>query len=160
VRRIDRDRIVLEQGSLLTDPACLHIDCTASGISKREKLPVFDESKIVLQSVRICQPAFSAALIGHVEATYDDSSKKNEICQAIPYPESPLDWLTMTLAGVMTEYGWSRDKALRTWLQDCRLNVYRGMAELARSDPEAGELMRRFRDNVLPATAKLREFLA
>jgi hypothetical protein len=160
VQRIDIDRIVLDHGSIPTDATALHIDCTASGISKREKLLVFGEKKIVLQSVRICQPAFSAALIGHVEATYGDSSTKNQICPAIPYPERPLDWLSMTLAGVMTEYQWSRDKALRSWLQGCRLNVYRGMADLAKTDAEAAELMQRFRNNVFPATMKLEQLLS
>jgi hypothetical protein len=159
VKRIEAEQIVLERGSIPADAQRLYVDCTAGGISKRDKLPVFGEGRIVLQSVRVCQPAFSAALIGHVEAAYTDTAAKNAICQAIPYPEKPMDWLRMTLAGTMLEYGWSRDKALREWLQNCRLNLYRGAAELANSDPAVGALMQRFRNTVMPATMKLQQFL-
>ena len=109
--------------------------------------------------MRVCQPAFSAALIGHVEAAYTDPATKNEICEAVPYPERPIDWLRMTLAGVMIESRWSRDKALRDWIQNCRLNVYRGSAERVKIDAEASALMQRFRNNVMPAVMKLQQFL-
>jgi hypothetical protein len=159
VKRIETEQVVLERGSIPADGKCLYVDCTAGGISKRNKLPVFGEGKIVLQAVRVCQPVFSAALIGHAEAAYTDTVAKNAICQAIPYPERPMDWLRMTLAGTMLEYGWSRDEALRDWLQNCRLNLYRGAVDLAKSDPEMGALMQRFRSSVMPATMKLQRFL-
>ncbi len=56
-------------------------------------MPVFDGNRITLQWVRLCQPTFSAALIGHVEATYNDEAEKNQLCAPIPLPTVPLDWL-------------------------------------------------------------------
>ncbi len=55
--------------------------------------------------------------------------------------------------------GGAMDKALRNWLKICRLNLYRGSSELANTDPEAGALMQRFRQSVMPATAKLQQFI-
>ena len=51
-------------------------------------VPVFGDDRIVLQTVRHCQQVFSAAFIGHVEASYDDQATKNELCTVVPHPDS------------------------------------------------------------------------
>ena len=89
VTRIDPDQIVLEQGTIPTNPGVLHIDCSAAGIPTLPSRPVFEGNRITLQWVRLCQPVFSAALIGHVEAAYEDESEKNRICRPIPAKRSP-----------------------------------------------------------------------
>ena len=60
----------------------LHIDCSAAGIPTHPSTPIFDGDRITLQWVRTCQPAFSAALIGFVEASFSDDAVKNRICTA------------------------------------------------------------------------------
>ncbi len=76
VKRISSDRIELEQGVEPTGVNSLHVDCTADGAARVAPTPIFAGDKIILQSVRWCQQVFSAALIAHVEATYQDETKK------------------------------------------------------------------------------------
>ncbi len=84
VQSIDRDEIVLENGTIPTSTGTLHIDCTADGLKRRPAVPVFDGDRITLQNVRTCQPTFSASFIGHTEAAYQDEAEKNELCTPIP----------------------------------------------------------------------------
>lgn len=124
VREIRSDALVLDGGEITTSPANLHIDCTADGLERRPVLPVFDGTRINLQSLRTCQQVFSAALVGHVEATYDDAGIKNDICTPVPHPDDHMDFLRTTLADLANEARWSEDDALREWVDSSRLNAF------------------------------------
>ena len=124
VRDIAPDEITLEHGAVPTTPDTLHIDCTADGLAKRPAVPVFGDARITLQNVRRCQPTFSSALIGHVEATYDNIDEKNEICAPIPYPDSDLDWMPTMLADAVNSARWASDASLQAWLRASRLDAY------------------------------------
>ena len=45
LRRIEPDKIVLERGSLATDPDRLYVDCSASAVVRRPIIPVFEGDK-------------------------------------------------------------------------------------------------------------------
>jgi len=124
VQSITPTEIVLDNGSVPTTADTLHIDCTADGLGRRPVVPVFEGERITVQNVRTCQPAFSAALFGHVEAAYEDETEKNEICTPIPYPDSDLDWLPMTLANSINTTRWNADPSLAAWMRASRLDVY------------------------------------
>ena len=85
---------------------------------------MFDGDRITLQSLRTCQPVFSAALAGHVEAGYSDEEEKNELCTAIPHPDSDIDWLRITLANALNTARWTSDPDLGTWLRSSRLDAF------------------------------------
>ena len=105
VRDIQQERITLEKGQITLTDDDLVIDCTASGISRKPFTSIWSDKKINLQLVRTCQPLFSAALIGFVEATFgSDQTLKNSICTPVPFPVVDTDWLTM-LAGINEESG-------------------------------------------------------
>jgi hypothetical protein len=158
VRRIDAGRIVLDRGDIETSLDHVHVDCTAAGIKRREALPVFTGATITLQSVRMCQPCFSAALIGHVEATGESEPEMNTICSPIPYATESIDWLRMNAANYANQYQWIKRPDVRDWIARSRLDPARdGPGELTRAR-EA--ILKRFRDNVGPATAKLYQLLA
>ena len=123
VRSIGPQEIVLEHGSLATSPDVLHIDCAADGLARRPAAPVFDGDRITLQSLRTCQPVFSAALAGHVEARYSEG-EKTELCTAIPHPDSDIDWLRITLANTLNTARWNGDPELAAWLRGSRLDVF------------------------------------
>lgn len=158
VVRIESDRIVLQEGTIPTSPRWLHVDCTASGISTRDKRPVFNETQITLQPVRACQPCFSAALIGYVEAHNSETAAKNALCTPIPYPSAPADWLRLTLASAMNEYRWKKDKGLRAWIDNSRLNYVR-FANGTTPAPDVPALMQRFRDAIGPALGNLERLM-
>ena len=158
VRRIDARRIVLDHGSVPTSSDALHIDCTATGIQQwQPPRRVFDGDLITLQMIRTCQPCFSAALIGHVEVAYADAAEKNRFCTPIPSPSRDVDWLRLQLINLANQQAWSRDPALRTWIAACRLDFNRANPYTLTADDQA--TMRRLRDSLAPAAARLKELL-
>ncbi len=73
VTRLTPDEIVLEQGTIDSSGAPLYVGCSSQGIPRRLSTPVFDGDRITPQWVRTCKPTFSAAFVGHVEATGVDA---------------------------------------------------------------------------------------
>jgi hypothetical protein len=84
---------------------------------------IFAGDRITLQTVRTCQPVFSAALIAHVEAAYADDDTRNALCRPIPNPEVPLDWLRMMLTYNGNQLRWFDEPEMMTWLDSARLNI-------------------------------------
>ena len=121
---IDAERIQLEQGTIPTGAGCLHVDCSAAGIPTHPSTPVFEGDRITLQWIRTCQPTFSAALIGHIEATIADDETKNRICTPIVPPTVPLDWLRMFRVELANRACWSEFPQIEEWLAGSRLDSF------------------------------------
>ncbi|MCV7300963.1 NAD(P)-binding protein [Mycobacterium barrassiae] len=136
VESIEPGRITLEGGTRDIDGSALYIDCSADGFAHIEPATVFTDERIALQAVRTCQPAFSAAVIGHVEATYPDDETRNAYCNPVPYPSEPADWLRMMLAFNKNQVHWFSDPDMMAWVDRSRLNVLHhvsaGVSERAR----------------------------
>jgi hypothetical protein len=77
VQAIEPGCVTLDGGTLDIEVSALYIDCTADGLGRRDPTPVFSGEHISLQTVRTCQPAFSAAVIAHVESAYPDDDTRN-----------------------------------------------------------------------------------
>lgn len=95
VTRLTVDEIVLEQGTVVASANPLYVDCSSPGIPRLPSKPVFEGERITPQWIRTCQPTFSAAFVGHVEAACDDETLKNQLCAPIEPPEVPLDYVRM-----------------------------------------------------------------
>jgi hypothetical protein len=93
--------------------------------------PVFQGDRIVPQYVRRCSPSFSAAFIAHVEASFDDDEERNALCQPVPVPEVPLDWLRIHVHTARNQRLWAQGPQLRVWLRQSRLEAYTGALEAA-----------------------------
>lgn len=125
--RVDADRMVFDGGTLTRCAAAgpaLYIDCTADGAEKRPATPIFSANRITLQSVRGCQQIFSAALIGHVEAAYQDDAVKNRLCVPLPHPDTDVDWLRLALADYGNQLHWLDDPELTAWMSAARLDLF------------------------------------
>lgn len=133
VKSIEPGRVVLDDGTIETSPTALYIDCTGDGIGLRPATPVFSPGAMTLQSVRTCQPAFSAAVTARVEAMDVDDDVKNDYCRPVPHPTNPIDWVTMTVAFNHNQLKWFDDPELMHWLNRARLNAVSHM----QSDDEA-----------------------
>lgn len=155
------ERIVLDQGSLPADPGTLYVDCSASAIQMPPRLPVFDGERINLFMVRMCQPAFSAALIAYVESHFSDPTEKNALCTPVPSPEKPADWLRMWAVTLGNTLRWRQHAALQAWLMNCRLNGQAVMVRGLRPDDEARiALMKLSGAKATEAAARLPALLA
>jgi len=111
--------VVLEHGALPADAGTLHVDCTANGLAARPVVPVFDGDRITLQSLFMCQQVFSAALIGYVESRPLDDAAKNALCQVVPHPEVPRDYVAAMAVSFANGERWRRQ--LGGWLRRSRL---------------------------------------
>ena len=156
VRRIEGDRIVLQQGETDTGPEVLHVDCTALGLRSAQATPVFQTGRIVLQQVRQNSPAFNAALIAFVEVHRDEDADKNRLCPPNPYPRSIDDWPGLNSRTWQIEQRWLREPDIAGWVAESRLNLLRGLPDHA-ADPSVKAAIERFLTYVAPATERLRE---
>jgi NAD(P)-binding Rossmann-like domain len=134
VQIIEKDRLVLEQGSVPLDAGTLCIDCTASAVEPRPTQPIFQENKIVLQILRLPQPSFSAALIAYVEANYASDAQRNQLCTPVPFPDKPAAYAKSMMVSMMNQFFWGQDKDLRQWIRNSRLDGFGKM--MAESDPD------------------------
>lgn len=160
VERIEPTKIVLDQGSIATSAATVHVDCTADGLERRPVVPVFTDHKITLQAVRTCQQVFSAAFIAHVEAAYDDQAQKNELATVVPHPNTDTDWLRVTLANGLNSARWRQDEALSAWLAAARLDAFSELrGAVAESGGERTTVLERMEAAAVPAVLNLQRFL-
>jgi hypothetical protein len=157
LRRIETDKMVLDDGEVAMDGRALYIDCTADGAEKRPATPIFDTDRITLQSVRGCQQIFSAALIAHVEAAYPDDIRKNQLCAPLPHPDTDLDWVRIALADYGSQVRWLDDPDLTAWLSAVRLDLFGHLIgqllPSASVKPRVRERMLGIAKSVLSATA-------
>ncbi len=154
VRRIERDRIVLEQGSIPTGPGHLHVHCAADGLRRPPPLPIFGADRITLQPIRTGLVPFNAALVAFVEAHGSDDAEKNRLCPPNPYPDTALDWARGTLIQMRADLAWSREPDISQWLERSRLNPMRGLRARF-GDPQVQQASRRFTEAVRPGLARL-----
>ena len=137
VDRVELDKVVLADGAITANGSTLYIDCSADGLERRPPATVFDGDRITLQSARGCQQVFSAALIAHVEAAYDDDARRNHLCEPVPHPNTDLDWLTTTFAEHRNQIRWLEDGDLMAWLCTARLDLMRHMYAPLKDKPPA-----------------------
>lgn len=158
VHRIERGRMMLERGTLSTNPNALYIDCSASGIRSRPSRSVFGHDMITLQSVRTCQLCFSAALIAHVDLTGEDDAHKNEFCKPIALPILSEDWLSMFVTNIANQTSWTAKQSLREWIATCRLDMNFGRTSPLSSEENA--VLQRFKAAIGPAVARAAALLS
>jgi hypothetical protein len=160
VRRIERDAIVLEKGTVDAVPDDLYVDCTAKAFSRRPPVAVFNGDQITLQLLRTGRLSFSAAFIANVEAVYDDDAIKNDICAPISTPEVAADRLRDMLSDLRNGQRWAAEKALRPWIAEHRLSGAGFPDTGTASSPEGIRILERLREARPRAAANLARLVA
>jgi hypothetical protein len=158
VRRIERDAVVLDEGTIPTSLRHLHVHCAAPGLNPAPSVPIFTPDRITLQPIRTGLIPFNAALAGFVEAIHPDIEAQNRLCPPNRLPEVPLDWVRGMLTGMKAANRWSKDAAVSEWLERSRLNPVRGLLQRA-DEPLVQRAMTRFVLNVRPAIERLQQLL-
>jgi hypothetical protein len=159
VRRIGRDRIVLDGGTIPTSPDHVHVHCAASGARPVPPVPVFTDRKITLQALRLSLPCLSAAITAYIETTRSELDEQNRLCSPHAYPNVPLDWPRMMLHTMKSDYRWSREADIDAWMDRARLNPALGWKQ--RFDEERTQVSaQRYVEYVRPALANLERIIA
>jgi hypothetical protein len=154
VRRITADCLVLDEAELPTSPGEVHVDCSAIGLPVAPARPMFEEGRITLQQVRMCQPAMNAALLGFIEAGDFDDATRNRLSPPNPYPAVPADWASGMAISLHAQGAWRTEPEVDAWIDRSRLNMTRGF-ELHAGDPEFVDSVTRLITNLEPAIANL-----
>jgi hypothetical protein len=155
VTAIDAGGVTIADKQIPFVPGTLYIDCTATAVERRRPVPVFQDGRIVLQIVRAPQPAFSAALVAAIEARDADDAAKNALATPVPFPDRVEDWPRTLLANFANEGAWSKDKPLRQWIRQSRLDGFGKVAASAGTDPAKLAVLGRLQGSIGPAVANL-----
>jgi hypothetical protein len=146
VRRIEHDRIVLDEGCVPTSEATLHVHCAAGGLARPALRPIFEPGRVTVQPHLLAFACFQFAMLGVVEATVDGDDEKNRLCPPIHYWDANSDYWSTFLATLANAPARAAYPALSSWVQATRLNPLSGIA-LHVDDPvviDAGERIKRF----------------
>jgi len=159
IKRVDRDTITLDQGSIPTSPGHLHIHCASAGLSDNPPTSIFADGTITLQPITRVSLSLSAGLIGLVEASPRTTADKNRLCAPNAWPHTPFDFTRHLLTGMKTEMEWPSAPDVVEWVEASRLNLVKGLDQ----DPDRAtvtDLQHRFLTALFPALAKLEELAA
>jgi hypothetical protein len=162
VNTIEPNRIVLDDGTVEADPDTLYIDCSATGINQPpENAAIFQPGVINLLLTRQIQPVFSASLNALIESRFDDDDEKNSMCQVVPYPSVPLDWLKMWQVTMANAGQWAQRPEIAKWISRSRLDAI-GAARrgVDPADPRIQALSRVFKETLVLAVFKIPQLLA
>ena len=157
VRRVDSDRIVLEDGEVPTDLGTVHVDCTAYGLRATPPRTIFERGRITPQSLMGGFTTFNAAVVGFIEAARDDVAEKNRLCPPTAYPTRSTDWITVFESGFRVLTRMLDEPDVAAWLGSCRLNATRGMNERI-GDPRVQAALGRWFTYMEPALANAERF--
>ena len=161
VQTVEQTRLILDRGEVPADPDTLYVDCSACAIQMPPAVCVFEDDTINLLMLRTCQPLLSAALIGWVEAHVADPMEKNALCDPVPSPEAPVDWLRMWAATLRNTSRWRRRPDLDAWQRDCRLNSMNAFLRGVRpDDKEKFALLKRAGETGAAAAARIPDLLS
>ncbi len=130
VKRLEADRIVLDDGTVPTDQQQVHVDCTASGVDTPPARPIFEPDRITLQYIQA--PGiipFSAAITAYVEANRDDDAEKNRLCPPNRFMGDAEEYIRNLLVTRRAFDAWEEEPDIQDWLQECRLRFTRGVDE-------------------------------
>ena len=124
VSRITADTLEMADGSHPVNDGSLFVDCTGSANTSTDHgLKIFDGNKITLQLVRPFQPAFSAALIAHLECGDYNDTIRGFATQVTNFHHTPADYLAVQRQGFMNQYLWNQNPTIRAWVDASRLNA-------------------------------------
>jgi hypothetical protein len=122
IRRVDRGRIVLDEGTVDIAADALVVHCAASGLKYPPLVPIWGPGAITLQAIRAGFPCFGAALAGYVEATRDDDDDKNRICPPSPYGNSMREWALMNVHGTRAAASFNAEPDIKAWADSVAIN--------------------------------------
>jgi hypothetical protein len=146
VRRIESDRIVLDDGVVPTGHDAIYVHCAARGLPRPALRPIFEADRITVQPMFWGFASFQFALLGVVESMIEAVEDKNRLCRPIAYWDGNADYLTAYLALMAAERARNAHPALAAWARDTRLHPMGSLAQ-HRDSPtvvEARECIKRF----------------
>ncbi len=114
----------LEKGKIELPKRTLFVDCSTDGTMATRAVPVFNASKITLQTLWWHVP-LSTAAIAHLEAQGTSDAEKNKLATVIPFPAGGANARRYTARVIyqieVTKETWKQDRKFWNWLASSRL---------------------------------------
>jgi hypothetical protein len=125
IEQITPREIVLERGSVPLPSGALVVHCAAAGLQYPPLVPIWDDDRIRLQTIRAGFPCFNAALAGYVEATREDDRERNRLCPPNTLPDTLTSWARMQARGTIAARTFGAEPDIAAWANACALNPAR-----------------------------------
>ncbi len=156
IQRVTRAEIALTGESVPLAPGSLVVHCAASGLQYPPLVPLWDEDKIRIQTIRAGFPCFNAALAGYVEATRDDDRERNRLCPPNTLPDTTTSWARMQVRGTVAARTYSAEPDIAEWTNRCALNPAR-IDPAQRDDPAVQAAAARLAEHAADGLARMAE---
>ncbi len=162
VQGIEPGTLVLDKGSIAMPADTLYIDCTASAIRAFAPQPVFAPGRICIQLLRAPLVVLSAAITAYVEAHgSDDDAARNRMCVPISSRLSLESYAQAMQQGLLNQFQWSQDKALRQWMRTSRLDAFGALvAGIEKTDVARQATLAQLRTNTMAAMMNMSKLAA
>lgn len=158
VRRIERDRIVLDGGCVPTSPDTLHVHCAAGALPRRPLRPIFEPGRLTMQPFAWSFACYLFGTLGVLEAVIDSDEDKNALCSPIGYWDANVDFLSSILATLAGERSRRRHPVLAEWMSTTRLNPFNAVSS-DHNDPVVIGSRERIRELAPHAVANLQRLV-
>ena len=129
VRRIERQRLVLDQGAVPVDADTVYVHCAAAGVGRPQPRTIFEADRLTVQPLFWSFACFPFAILGAVEAMLASDEEKNRLCPPIRYWDTPADYLGTYLATMAHGRARAAYPALNDWSNASRLNPLRDLGK-------------------------------
>ncbi|CAM2143931.1 Cation diffusion facilitator CzcD-associated flavoprotein CzcO [Pararobbsia alpina] len=159
VRSIERDEIVLDEGSVPTSAATVHIHCASRGLARRPLRPIFEAGRVTVQPFLWGYVCYQFAMLGVIEALMDSDEDKNRLCPPVAYWDTSGDFLCAFLATLAHERARMGHPAVASWAKETRLNPFGGIG-LHRDAPDVIDTRERIKRHAAAAVGNLARLLA
>lgn len=162
VQRIEPGTLVMDKGHVTMPADTLYVDCTASAILHFTPQPVFAPGRICIQLLRAPLVVLSAAITAYVEAHgADDDAARNRMCAPISSRLSLESYAQATQQGLLNQFQWSQDKALRQWMRTSRLDAFGALvAGIEKTDVARQATLSQLRTHTMAAMANMPRLVA
>jgi len=127
VRRIERQRMVLDQGEVPVAEDTVYVHCASAGVAHPTPRPIFEADRVTVQPLFWSFACFPFAMLGVVEATIASDEEKNRLCPPIRYWDTPADYLSTYLATMAHARARAAYPAVNAWANETRLNPLSGL---------------------------------
>ena len=158
VRRIEPDRIVLDDGEVEAAADTVYVHCAAYGLSRPPLRPIFEQDRVTLQPCFWGFASFQFALLGVVESLVETAEEKNRLCLPLQYWDAPQDYLSAYLALLRSERVRAAHPLIANWAKETRLNPL-GQVGRFRDDPAMARAFAAIRQFAGPAGDNIKRLL-
>jgi hypothetical protein len=156
IQRVTRGKIILDNGSVSLPEGFIVVHCAAPGLQYPPLVPIWQQERIQLQTIRAGFPCFCAALAGYVEATRDDDRERNRLCPPNTLPDNPANWIQMQVRGTVAVRSYTAESDIAEWADHCALNPAK-IEPSQRDDPAVLAAQARLADHTDRGLARMAE---